>query len=182
MQLVVGRVGAEPVEVAGDRADVFRDGPLVVVEDDDEALGRGDDVVEGLERHAAGEGRVAANRDDVLRRAAEIAGRGHAEGGGEGGAGVAGAEGVVLALAPVEETAGAAGLAELAEELAAAAGEELVHVALVGDVEDELIVGRREDAMQRESELDHAEIGADVAAVLCRDGNELVADFLGELR
>ena len=95
---------------------------------------------------------------------------------------MAGAEGVVRAFAAVEKTGGAAGLAELAEKLAAAAGEEFVHVALVGDVEDKLVGRRIEDAVQRDRELDDAEIGADVAAVAGRDGDEFLADFLGELR
>src|SRR5207247_7835622 len=38
-QLVVGGVGDEFVEIAGNGADVFGDAPLVVVEDADEALG-----------------------------------------------------------------------------------------------------------------------------------------------
>jgi len=48
MKLVVGLARADAVEVGRDGADVFGDGPLVVVEDDDEALGGADDVVRGL--------------------------------------------------------------------------------------------------------------------------------------
>ena len=54
-------------------------------------------------------------------------------------------------------------------------------VALVGDVEDELVVGRIEDAVQGERELDDAEVGPDVAAVLGGYGDDFVADFLREL-
>ena len=168
VQLVVGRARADPVQVARDRADVFRDRPLVVVEDDDQPLRRADDVVERLERDAAGERRVAADRDDVLARAAQIARGRHAERGGKRGAGVAGAEGIVRALAAIEEAARAAGLAQLPEKFAAAAGEQLVHVALMGDVEDKLVLGRVEDAVQRDRQLDHAEIRADVPAVFRR--------------
>ena len=39
VQLVVSRTGAEAVKVSGDSADVLGDGPLVIVEDDDQALG-----------------------------------------------------------------------------------------------------------------------------------------------
>ena len=39
VEMGVGRVGDDPVEVAGDGADVLGDRPFVVVEHDDEALG-----------------------------------------------------------------------------------------------------------------------------------------------
>ena len=54
-------------------------------------------------------------------------------------------------------------------------------VALVGDVKDELVVGRIEDAVQGERELDDAEVGPDMAAVLGGDSDDFVADFLREL-
>ena len=38
VQLVVSGIGAEAVKVGGDSADVLGDGPLVVVEDDDQSL------------------------------------------------------------------------------------------------------------------------------------------------
>ena len=78
-------------------------------------------------------------RHDVLVGAAEIASRRHAEGRAQRGARVAGAIGVVRAFGAVEKPARAAGLAQFSEKFAAAAGEEFVHVALVGDVEDELV-------------------------------------------
>lgn len=162
MHLVVGRIGAEAVEVFGDCADIAGDGPLVVVEDDDEPLGRADDVVQRFQRDAAGEGRVAANRDHVFIRAAQITRRGHAEGGGEGGAGVAGAERVVFTLTAIKKAACAASLAKLAEEIAVASGQQLVDVALVGDVEHELIGRRVEHPVQGNREFDHAKVGTDM--------------------
>ena len=45
-------------------------------------------------------------------------------------------------------------------EAIAPAGEELVHVALVADVEDELVLRRVEDAVQRDGQLDDAEVRA----------------------
>ncbi len=75
MQADVGGVGGDLVEVLGDGADVLVDGPLVVVEDDDHALGLRGDVVEGLERDAVGEGSVAGERDDVFLAAGHVARR-----------------------------------------------------------------------------------------------------------
>jgi hypothetical protein len=59
-----------------------------------------------------------------------------------------------------------------------AAGEQLVDVALVGDVEDELVFRGGEDAVQGDGQLDHAEVGADVAAVDGGDLEDLLADLL----
>ena len=89
----VGVVGLERVEITGDGADVLVDGPLVVVEHDDEFLGRFGDVVERFERRSAGEGGVSGDGDDVVVPAGQIAGGGHAERGGKRGAGVARAVG-----------------------------------------------------------------------------------------
>jgi hypothetical protein len=68
-------------------------------------------------------------------------GHGHAQGGGERGAGVAGAVAIVLALGAQHEAVQAAGLADGVEAVAAA-GEDLVDVGLVADVEEELVLGR----------------------------------------
>ena len=182
MDPVVGRTRADAIEVARNRPDVLGDRPLVVVENHDQALGRADNVVERLERDAAGEGGVATKRDDMFTRAAQVAGGGHAQGGRESGAGVAGAERIVRALGPVEKTARPAGLAELAEKLTAPAGEQFVDIALMGDVEDKLVLGRIEDAMQRQRELDDTQIRADMSAIPGCDGDEFLPDLLGQLR
>ena len=100
-----------------------------------------------------------------------------AEGGGEGGAGVAAAEGVVGALVAVEETGESAGLADELECLAGATGEEFVDIALVADVEDELVARGIEDAMERDAELDDAEVGAQVASGEGKGVNEGIPDF-----
>ena len=81
VQMLVVLVGDDAMEVAGDGADVAVDGPLVVVEDDDQALGLLGDVVERFEGDAVGEGSVAGDGDDVLVAAGEVAGDGHAQSG-----------------------------------------------------------------------------------------------------
>ena len=145
----VGRVGGDLVKIGGDGPDVFCDGPLVVVEDDDEFLGGFGDVVQRLVADPAGKGGVARDADDAFIRAAAVAPHGHAERGAEGGAGVARAVAVVLAFRAQEEAIEALILAHRAEALAAS-GEKFVDVALVGDIEDEFVLGRVEDAVQRD--------------------------------
>ena len=179
VQVLVARVGDDVGQVLGDRADVLVDRPLVVVEDDDQALGVVGDVVERLVGDAAGESRIAAKGDHALGATAQVARRRHAQRRGERGAGVARAEGVVLALGAEHEAVEAAGLAD-GMEAVAPAGEQLVHVGLVADVEDEGIGRRIEDAMQRDGQLDHAQIRPEVAAGLGQHGDQFVADFLGQ--
>jgi hypothetical protein len=70
VQVRVGRVRGDFVEILRDGADVFCDRPFVVVEDDDEFFRRVGDVVQRLVADAAGERRVARDADDVLVGAA----------------------------------------------------------------------------------------------------------------
>ena len=53
------------VEVVGQGTDVFIDGPLVVIKDGDETLGRLGDVVEGFQRGTAGKGGITGDGDDI---------------------------------------------------------------------------------------------------------------------
>ena len=179
MEVLVARIGDDVGEVLGDGADVLVDRPFVVVEDDDQPLGVRGDVVERLVGDAAGEGRVAAERDDVLAAAAQVARRGHAERGGKRRARVARAEAVVLAFGAEHEAVEAAGLADGVEAVAAS-GEQLVDVGLVADVEDEVVGRRVEDGVERDGQLDHAEVRPEMAARLGQHGDEFLADFLGQ--
>ncbi len=135
------------------------------------------DVVERLVGDAAGEGGVAAQRDDMLAATAEIARGRHAQGGGEGGAGVTRPEAVVLAFGPEHEAVEAVGLADGVEPVPAA-GEEFVDIGLVADVEDEIVGGSVENGVQGDGQLDHAEVGPEMAAGLGQDGDEFLANFL----
>jgi len=181
VEAVVALVGDDAMEVASDSANVAIDGPLVVVEDDDEALGLLGDVVEGFEGDSVGEGCVAGNGNDVLFAAGEIARDGHAEGSRKGGAGMTCAVAVVLAFRAEHEAVEAAGLADGFEAIESA-GKDLVYIGLMADIEDEAVRGRVEDGVEREGEFDDAEIGAEMASGFGEGLNEEGADFGGEDR
>ena len=70
---------------------------------------------------------------------------------------------VVRALGARGVAGQAIGLAELAEVLAAT-GQELVHVGLVTGVPDDRVARRVEYAVQRDRELDDAEVRSEVTA------------------
>ena len=108
VQILVMLVGDDLVEVAGDGADVAVDGPLVVIEDNDQPLCLVGDIVERFKGDAVGEGGVSGNGDDMLVAAGEIAGDGHAQGRGEGSAGVTGSVTIVLAFGAQHEAVEAA--------------------------------------------------------------------------
>ena len=63
----------------------------------------------------------------------------------------------------------------------AAAGQDLVRIALVPDVPDQPVVGRVEHIMDRGGQLDHAEPRAEMPAGRADRGDRLGAQFVGEL-
>ena len=64
----------------------------------------------------------------------------------------------------------------------AAACDQLVRVALMPGVEHELIARGVENVVQREGQLDDAEVAAEVTADFRNDVDDAVADLLRELR
>ena len=121
------------------------------------------DVVQRLPAHAAGERAVADDRHDVALLAAQRERLGHAVGVGQRGRGVAVLDDVVLALGLARVAGEAAALAQPVEAVLPA-GDDLVDVRLVSGVEQQPVLGRVEDPVQGQGELDHAEVGAEVPA------------------
>ena len=80
-----------------------------------------------------------------------------------------GAERVVFALGALGEAGEAAALAQRADAVAAA-GQDLVRIGLMADVPDHPVARRVEHVVQRDSQLDDAEAGAQMAA---GDGNRV---------
>jgi hypothetical protein len=179
VQVRVGRVRGQLVEVLGDGSDVLVDGPVVVVEDNDHAARLRGDVVQRLERDSVGKGSVAGEGDDVFGSSGQIAGDCHSERGAESGSSVSGAVAVVLAFGAEHEAVESAGLTD-GVELLLAAGEQLVDVSLMADVEDEAVGWRVEDVVHCDGKFDDAEVWADVSAGFGDTDNEALANLFGE--
>ena len=132
-----GAQGGQPLGQATDGRGV---GTFVVVDDDDEvAVAPHGDVVQRLPRHAAGQGAVTDDRDDVpVGQAAQLVRLGQPVGPGQGRRGVAALDDVVLGLGARRVTGETALLLEVREVVAA--GDQLVHVRLVTGVPDDLIL------------------------------------------
>ena len=93
----------------------------------------------------------------------EVTGGGHAESGRKRGARVTGAVGIVFRFGAEEETVEPLVGADRVDG-GGAAGEYLVDIALVGDIEHELVCGRGENPVQGDAQLDDAEVRTEVAA------------------
>jgi hypothetical protein len=50
-------------------------------------------------------------------------------------------------------------------------------ITLVADIPNELVLGCGKNMVQREGQLDHAQVGSEVAAVLGEHGDEFVANL-----
>ena len=155
-------------------------GALVVVHDDDQGqVGLGRDVVERLPGHATGEGAVADDGHGVPTGLPthDAPGR-DAVGPGERGGGVRVLDDVVLGLGAAR-VAGEPSLGAQAAEVVAP-GEQLVHVGLVPGVEHHRVVGRGEHPVDRDRQLDDAEVGAEVPSGAGDLVDEEAPDLLGE--
>ena len=73
------------------------------------------------------------------------------------------AERIILALVALGEAGQATALPQRAH-LVAPSGQDLVGIALVADIEDQLVIGRIEHGMDRHGEFHHAKTGSQVPA------------------
>ena len=101
----VHRMRSDGVKIGSDRADIFRDGPFVVVEHDDETLRLRFGVIERFVTDAAGERGVARHYHHVLIIGApQIPADCHSQAGRQRCAGVSGAVAIVFALGAQQES------------------------------------------------------------------------------
>ena len=185
LDLAVRGVDPDAVEVCRQCPLGTGDGHAVVVEDDEELPFQRPGVVHPLHGDAVDDARVAHQGAHVTalgialgieRLAAEQVAACHAHGGRDGGSGVADREEVIRRLARIGEAGHAPGLAKPRQHVGAA-GDELVRVALVPDVEQEPIVAEVEDVVQSDGEFDDAEVRREVTAGL----HDLFADRVPDL-
>ncbi len=140
----------------------------VVVEDDDRLAAGVAEVVQALERHAAGHRPVADHGDDAP--VAVLVGVGLDRGGepvrvADDRRGVAVLDPVVLRLGPVRIAGQARRPGASVGEVLAPAGDDLVDVGLVARVPQDDVARRVEHPVHGQRQLDRAEVGPEVAAV-----------------
>ena len=96
-------------------------------------------------------------------------------------AGVARHEQIVIAFVRIGVAHQAALGADGAERLESA-GDQLVRINLMAGVPDQAVLGEIESQVQGEAQLDDAEVAGEVGGADAQDADQLVADFLSELR
>ena len=171
----------QPREIAVQRAHRLRDRHLVVVEDD-EQVGAGDaGVVQRLEGHAGAHRAVADHGDHAAVFVIALRRDRHAERRRNRSGRMRGAERVVFALRTTRKARRPARHPQPAHILAAA-GQDLVRVGLVTDVPHDTIARRVEHVVERDRELDGAEIRRKVTAGLRDRSKHERAQLAGELR
>ena len=113
-------------------------------------------------------------------RAGQVVADLQAQGRGRGAAGVAGHEQVEGALGRVG-VAHQAPLGPDRVQLVGAAGDQLVGIDLVAGVPDQAVLGEVEGQVQRQAELDDAEVAGEVGRAAADDADQLGAHLRGEL-
>ena len=167
-------------EVVGQPAHVVADRHGVVVENHQQVGAGVGGVAHGFEGLAGRHGAVADHRHRAAFVAGLLGAQGHAQRGADRGGRVAHPEGVEFRLGAFRE-AGQAVLLPHGENFVAAAGENLVRVALVAHVPHQPVVGGVEQVMQGHGQFHHAEAGAEVPAGATHGVEQVGAQFVHHL-
>ena len=146
----------------GKRARVFRDAHLVFVENNDKIKIRSA-VVECLVHHTARKCAVSNNGNAEGITSGNSVALCKADSSGDGGGAVSRTECIVLALSSACKTGKTSRPTKLGK-LLSSAREKLVHVALMSNVEDDVIVWCVENSVKRNGKLHNAEIRGKMSA------------------
>ena len=154
---------------------------VVVYDDDDRSLARGD-VVERFPAHPARQGPVADDgHDTAMVLPAQGARLGQPVRIGKRGRSVAVLDEIVLGLGPAGVAGQAPALAQRGEVLRPA-GQHLVHVGLVTGVPDQRVPRAFEHPVQSDRQLYRAEVGTQVPPGTGDGMDEKRSDFVGQRR
>ena len=162
-QTLEGTGRQELGEIRAHGADRRRDRHVVVVEDDDESAVARAGVVHRLIGHSGRHGTVADHGNNVVVFPFQIARHGKTQSGRDRGRGMCRAKWIVFAFLTAGEAGQATALTQGANAIAAA-GEDLVRIALMADIPDQNVVGGIESIVDRHCQLDHAETGSEMTS------------------
>ena len=180
--LLVAWVGADSRQVARQTTHGRGVGAPVVVDHDDQRQVIVDsDVVQGFPSHATSQRTVTDHHHHgAFVLAAQLKTACHALCPAKPGGGVRVLHPVVFRLGP-GRVAGQAVHLPQGHEVVATAGEDLVDIALVAGVEDDRVVRGIEDPVERDGQLDHAEVWAEVPPSSAHLRDQELPDLSGQL-
>ena len=135
-------------------------------------------VVDGLQRHAAGEGAIANDGNTLEVLAALVPGQGHAEGRRNRGAGVARTEVVEGALAALQITRNTVLLTQ-GVEVVVATGDQLMGIGLVAHIPNDPILVEVKGVIESQGEFHHPQTWAEVATARAHHVQVTLADLAG---
>ena len=165
LRLTIARSQSQLREIFAERADIFVDRHLVVVENDDEIFFELPRVIESFESLAAGQCAVANHGNYVDRIGREFGGNQQSERGGDRSRRMPDTECVVFRLGAFREAADAAERSECMK-LIASIGEDFMRVGLMPDIPNQFVVLEIEDRKECESQFDRAEARREMSARL----------------
>ena len=167
-------------QIGGHGADWGRNGHLVVIQDHEQALALMARIVQRLISHACAHGAVADDRDRIARVAAQFPRHRETQGRADRGRRMPRPERVIRAFRPLGEPRKAPAHAQRADAIAPP-GQDLVRIALVPHVPDQLVARRVEDRVQGHGQLDHAQARAQMAAGHADGADGLGPQLVGKL-
>ncbi len=167
-------------EICRQPADRRRDRHVVVVQNDDQPVACLFGVVHRLIGHPRAHRAVADHGDATAGLALHLVRHGEAERSRDRCRAVRRAEGIVFAFGALGEAAEASALPQRADAIAPP-GQDLVRVALVADIPDELVLGRVENIVDRRGQFDHAQPRSQMAPRLPDGVDHFGAQFVGQL-
>ena len=129
--------------------------------------------------HAARISAVAKHANRVGVRAVDAVCLGKAECRRERGGAMPRAKAIVLAFGALGKSAHAAALTQSGKPVASSR-DQFMNIALVSDVEDDMVTRRGKHAMDRQGKLDHSKIGRKVSAMLQHALDQKAADLACE--
>jgi len=162
LDAIVTALGGNTAEKLPQTPDRTGNRHVVVVENDNNFLMPGPKIVEGLERKTIDDGGVTDDRNHVIVCAFFPTGDGEAFGRGKGGSTMTGFVTIVNRFGPILESAGITFLTKMFQR---ATGQDFVGVALVPNVEDQLIFREVKRAIQGNSQFDRSEVAGKMPSI-----------------
>ena len=163
LHIQIGVGGADIAQIFGNAAHIFRNGHVVVIQNDDEIGFQPCRVVQRLICHSSGQGAVSDHGNHRVVLPLQVPGLHQTESRRNGSGAVARIKAVAVAFLSLGEAAHAAVFSQRLKAVPPS-GQKLVGIGLVPHIPDDLVLRQIQHQMERHGELHRAQIGTKVAS------------------